>query len=454
MTAAWLVALMLTAAPLDPAAEEGEVLVYRGQMVATKGDPVDTTKKFTLTLLLGQRATDKASLYWTVAEQGRGGWTWPNQFGRLDLDGNLRAVGGSGPALLYDRGDGKSVVPLEIPLLTADGRAIDQASAWEHGRLAYRTAGADRRANLPAWRVEARNNYGVKRTLWIDKASPIALYMAERVFIGQGQEHDLTLELIENRHLSADQRTAEVAGFDGLLKLRDEIGFELRNSRTDWNPEQLEKLRANQAAFEKQTGDGLLKSIADLALRDLKTQKGRSNAVASLREKAIGRAAPDMKLDGLGNGGLTRADLAGKVTVLHFWEYRDVPLEEPYGQIGFLDFLSRKRQKEGVNVYGVVVHDPAEGDPGVRRRASQSATRLKNFMNLSYPLLVDDGKAVSDLGDPRITGAKLPLFIVIGPDERVVEYHSGLYEVQRDRGLEELDAAITKALQAAAGKRE
>ena len=453
MTAAWLVALMLTAAPLDPAAEEGEVLVYRGQMVATKGDPAETTKKFELTLLIGKRGADSASLYWTVTEQGRGAWTWPNQFGRLDLDGGLRAVGGSGPALLYDRGDGKSVVPLEVPLLTADGRAIDQSSAWEHGRLAYRTAGTDRRANLPAWLVEARNNYGVKRRLWMDKSSPVALQMAERVFIGQGQEHDLTVELIENRHLSAAQNMAEVSGFDALIKLREDVGFELRASRTDWNPDQLERLRGNLTEFEKLAADDLLKGVADAALRDLKTQKGRSNAVASLREKAIGKAAPQLKLDGLGHSGLTSADLTGKVTVLHFWEYRDVPLEEPYGQIGFLDFLSRKRQKEGVNVYGVVVHEPAEGDPGVRRRAGQSATRLKNFMNLSYPLLFDDGKAVADLGDPRIAGAKLPLFVVIGPDQRVVEYRAGLYEVQRDRGLEELDAAITKALQPS-GKRE
>ena len=41
--------------------------------------------------------------------------------------------------------------------------------------------------------------------------------------------------------------------------------------------------------------------------------------------------------------------------MLHFWEYRDQPLKEPYGQVGYLEFLFQKRKEEGVKVYGVAV---------------------------------------------------------------------------------------------------
>ena len=44
------------------------------------------------------------------------------------------------------------------------------------------------------------------------------------------------------------------------------------------------------------------------------------------------------------------------------------------------------------------------------------------------------------------TGAKLPLFVVVGPTGKVVHYHVGHYEIQRDRGLVQLDAVINEAM--------
>ena len=67
-------------------------------------------------------------------------------------------------------------------------------------------------------------------------------------------------------------------------------------------------------------------------------------------------------------------------------------------------------------------------------------------MNLSYPVLADQARGIRQFGDPRVTGAKLPLFVVIGKDGKVAHYHVGTYEVDRDRGLEELDTIINKAL--------
>ena len=67
-------------------------------------------------------------------------------------------------------------------------------------------------------------------------------------------------------------------------------------------------------------------------------------------------------------------------------------------------------------------------------------------MNLSYPILLDDGSLLKRLGDPRQANGKLPLFVVIGKDGKLAEYHAGLYDVKTNEGLAELDAVVGKAL--------
>jgi hypothetical protein len=71
---------------------------------------------------------------------------------------------------------------------------------------------------------------------------------------------------------------------------------------------------------------------------------------------------------------------------------------------------------------------------------------MQSFMNLSYPLLLDAGQGVRALGDPRATGAKLPLVVVVDPQGRVVHYHVGFYDVDPRLGVVELDKAVEAAL--------
>ena len=68
------------------------------------------------------------------------------------------------------------------------------------------------------------------------------------------------------------------------------------------------------------------------------------------------------------------------------------------------------------------------------------------FMNLSYPVLLDDGVVLKQFGDPRLVGSQLPLFVVIGPDSKIEHYFVGCYEVDRDAGLRVLDQVITDTL--------
>lgn len=70
-------------------------------------------------------------------------------------------------------------------------------------------------------------------------------------------------------------------------------------------------------------------------------------------------------------------------------------------------------------------------------------------MNLSYPLVLDSGVLLKQFGDPRPLGASLPLFVVVGPQGKILHYHVGTYEVHQDQGLKELDQVIGRALEVA-----
>ena len=132
--------------------------------------------------------------------------------------------------------------------------------------------------------------------------------------------------------------------------------------------------------------------------------------------------------------------------MLHFWDYRDEPLKEPYGQVGYLDFMYQRRKPDGLRVYGVAV-DGRLADEKTRPAAERSVKKLKAFMNLSYPVLLDSGSLVKQFGDPRLLGANLPLFVVVGRDGKIIHYHVGHHKVHQEQGLDELDRVVGEALE-------
>ena len=129
--------------------------------------------------------------------------------------------------------------------------------------------------------------------------------------------------------------------------------------------------------------------------------------------------------------------MAGKTVVLHFWNYSDKPLSEPYGQVGYLDFLSNQRKADNVAVVGIAMNSSLQQADQVRT-AKRSARKLAEFMNLNYPIGYDSGALIREFGDPRESGGDLPLWVVISADGKVVHYHAGFYEVDQKAGLKEL----------------
>jgi peroxiredoxin len=438
MTLAMVLALL--GADTDALAP-GTQLYYRGSVAQlledrTAGQP---EKTFDLTLLVA--GTDARRLLWTVEERGRGSWPWIERFGALTVDEAWRPSGGQGPALLYEMGDLTSVINVVPPVLAGD-RTLAAGASWQQGGLSFEVRKAAKLGERDVWQVEVSNNYGPQRTVWVDQQSPIAVGIDQRVFMGMGQEFELQLRLVGTGRLEAERLAAASEAFEALSALRGKLNRRERSSDPTLNPRQLGILAADLPPIEKLSAEPLEKIVRS-ARRDLESQEGRVDAVGKLAAEQIGQPAPQFSAEGLNREKLSQADLKGQVTVLHFWDYRDVPLKEPYGQVGYLDFLFQRRRAEGVKVYGVAVDGRLADEPD-RSQATRGIRKLKAFMNLSYPILLDRGELIKKFGDPRLVGAELPLFVVIAPDGTIAHYHVGHYEVDRNEGLKPLNEAVSR----------
>lgn len=436
------VASLLAAYPM-PAA--GTQLTYRGSMVASKEEKGPSEKRLELTIVVAAATgeSESVNLLWTLDESGRGKWSWLDHFGAWTVDPKKRDDGSAGPALLYQREDGKSIVPLFPPLFAAETN-LERGAAWSEGRVDYRVTGEKKVAGRECFEIDCRTPYGHKRTIWVEKTSPLVVALRETVFIGQGEQHELKLELAAAKTLTAEEAAKTETAFDQAAKLREALRHNPRTETVEFEQHELAALRTELPKLVEASQDTPLAQLVALAQKDLQDQKGRAGAVSALRDAAIGKPLGEFKSTDLSGKEVTQEVLKNKVTVLHFWSYRDAPLEEPYGQVGYLDFLLRKRGEKGVQVFGVQV-DEKGAEEGGRRAAALSARKLKAFMNLSYPIVLDDGALLKRVGDPRPAGGKLPLFVVIGRDGKVAEYHAGLYDVKPEQGLAELDAVVTKA---------
>jgi hypothetical protein len=443
---AWAIAAALSLLSA-PGLETGTQLTYAGSMSGVKDDGNPAVKEFTLTLAAIGGEGESLEFAWTLEENGRGSWTWLNHFGRWKptrraSDGAPRVSEESatlpGPALLYARAEGKSIVPLVAPIFVAP-KALDSGATWSEDRLEHRVTGEATKAGRACWEIDIRSPYGHKRTLWIDKGSPLVVAVKETVFIGQGEEHQLQFELQESKTLTADETAKVAAALDAWTDLRQSLAWEPRSRREELSAEQIAALKAALPKVVDSSAAGPLAAIAAAAQRDATGQKNRAGAVAALADAIVGQPLGELKLTDLSGKAIAAEDLKGKVVVLHFWEYRDTPLEEPYGQVGYLDFLLRRRP-EAV-VIGVHV-DPRLADEATSRASLAGAKKLKAFMNLSYSIAYDDGSLLKRLGDPRIAGGTLPLFVVVGKDGKVAAYHAGLYEVKATEGLAELERVV------------
>ncbi|MEX2119809.1 MAG: TlpA disulfide reductase family protein [Pirellulales bacterium] len=439
----WLA--LLTSAPADDAAlAAGTQLVFQGSVAQVQADRslAEPAKSFDLTMLAAPGDEPGSRLFWLVEERGQGAWPWAERFGLVTLDEQANPVGHPGPSLLYDYGDGKSIVALPPPLLIA-GRPLAEGAAWESEGLRYEVAQRETIGERAVWPIQVHNRFGHQRTLWVDDRS-LVVQLEERVFMNQGTEHRLQWRLLGSERLSDEQLAAALAGFEAMTGLRARLNRPARTESDAWTSEERGVLAEHLPQVEKLAGSGPLAKLVRAAVRDLELQSGRADAVGQLRDKYQGSQVPRFTA-GSGRDRLADSDLAGQATLLHFWDYRHEPLEEPYGQVGYLEYLYARHKAAGLKIYGIAV-DGRLNDEATRPAAVAGVRKLKSFMNLSYPIVFDGGELLKQFGDPRIVGAALPLFVLIAPDGKIVHYHVGYYDVDQQQGLKELDALVGELL--------
>ncbi len=442
-----LAAVVAPTVMADAALPAGTQLTYRGSVIAAGDEDSNPQKTFELSLWVLATGEGGSDVVWLVEENGRGAFPWPARFGRAGLDRTYRTTQ-PGPALLFDRGDGESVVAVPWPFFTHT-EPLAAGAGFEIDNLQYEVERPTKRAASAVWRIAARDGLGPKRTLWVEQQSPLVRELEERVFMGRGEEYKLRLELADSKRLNEEQLAKLHTALAAASSLVAQLKLPALPQETAWTPEQIALLKQNLPELMAAAEGTAVAALAKVAARDLELQSGRNDAVAAIQGKFLDKAVEPFAVRGSHGESLKTADLLGQVTVLHFWDYRDEPLREPYGQVGYLDFLYQRHRPSGLQLYGVAVNSRL-ADEATRGAAQRSVRKLKSFMNLGYPVLLDSGALLKQFGDPRVTGASLPLFVVIGPDGKIVHYHVGTYEVQRDQGLVELDAVVARAL----GKRE
>lgn len=433
--------LVLSAGASLPA---GTQLNYRGTVAAVSSEAPTGEKEFDLTLWALSTADENTEVFWLIDERGNGAFPWPARFGQATLDRAYRSAA-PGPALLYDRGEGQSVVPLLWPFLTT-AEPLAEGVDFRDDTLEYHVDRPTKRAERNAWRISVRDSFGPKRTLFVDQQSPLLLEVEERLTMGRGEAYQLKLTLVGSEQLPEAAVEALTKAVAATNSVRNKLNLPPQKQENLWTTQQADLLKKELPPLLEVAAGTPLEKLVQTAQRDLELQAGRNDAVATMQARFLGQAVENFSVSGTSGEKLTQEALKGKITVLHFWDYRDEPLREPYGQIGYLDFLYHRRKAAGLQLYGVAVNSRL-GEDATRAAAERSVKKLKSFMNLSYPVLLDGGSLLRQFGDPRVIGASLPLFVVIGPEGTILHYHVGTYEVQQDQGLKELDDVVTGLLE-------
>jgi len=419
-----LFAALLTASQALFAATE---LTYSGTVIQVERGREVPTKSFRLVAVVSNRTS------FVIEEDGAGGWPWPNRYGQVSKKQDIR--------LLHEHDGSRYPIPLPDPVFASPER-LKAGASWQAGGKSFQVENTKTINGRSCRQLRITADRGLVRTMMVDESNHQVVSVEQRFFMGRGDQFNLKMELDSQKQLSDDESLMTDNTLTALLKLQSTLERSPDEQRPELTAKQVGMVNAQLSALEKLSAET---SFADLVVairRDVKSQLKRQTDVASLGKNLVGKSAPSFALTALSGKVIPAKQYKGKPVILHFWTYNGEKLEEPYGQVGYLDFLSNRRKESGVKVYGVAVDSRIVKNEG-RPAAIRSIRKLRDFMNLSYDLTIDDGTLLDRFGDPRAVGAKLPLWVVISPDGKVAHYHAGFHTVERRTGLKALDDVVS-----------
>ncbi|HAK58827.1 MAG TPA: hypothetical protein DCO77_00360 [Nitrospiraceae bacterium] len=136
----------------------------------------------------------------------------------------------------------------------------------------------------------------------------------------------------------------------------------------------------------------------------------------------LGNKAPSFSLKDLDGDTVRLSDFSGKVVVIDFWATWCGPCK-----ISALEFeaLSRAFQGKNVAVLGISMDEGASAVETVREFAKA--------YNLTYPLLMDDGKA-----GKAYAIRSIPITYILGQDHTIVKIYPGYFPGMGEAIAEEI----------------
>ncbi len=403
-------------------------------------------KRFELYSFLTGFGSDSATLFFLVDEFGGDAWPWPERFGQMQLNTKNEVVSGrSKIRILHTHAETPYPLELRRPLFEFAER-LRAGAQWQVNDDNYEVVADKVVGDFDCWQVRIESKLGRRQMLWVDKENSVVVAAERRLFMGRGDEFLLRMELDTILPVDADRTAAIQKPIATLIELQTEMKRRPDEIRPELNSDQLGIVSGVIDDLQQESVSTRINRLASVIARDIKAQSRRTDNVATLAQRFVGQNLPDFDLKTIDGRSIKRTDLSGHISVLHFWEYLGEPLAEPYGQVGYLEFLKTKRQRHNVQIIGIAVNSLTE-DPQQSAQALKSARQLSKFMNLSYPIATDNGSVIRKFGDPRKVGAKLPLWVVVAPDLTIADFRVGYYDIDPNRGLYELDDTVVDLIQ-------
>lgn len=415
---------------------QGTEWFYDVEIKAEQGEAVGA--KGLLAVVCTYADAERIDCFWHVEQETGRQLPFPRRVGIWSFDRATGIVEQPTANLGIEYLERAFEVALPIPFLKLPEDAA-VGSEWQRGGAEWRIDSVDRRSGRECFRILVDGAFGRQSTVWVDAETHLLMGGEQRVFIGQGVPYQMSYEL---NHLRLLENRVSSEMFPILEQFAKAIeGVSIEREANAWNPEPSEReailsvVEVLDSAEKSDLGSGLI----DDARQTLVDQSRRNRSIDQMREQIVGKAVPQFSLETSAGESVTSEGLEGKVVVMHFWKYRNENLDPPYGQVGFLDFLAR-RAGEDFAFLGIAQLAP--DDDLTRRSQEQSVKKFAEFMNLSYPIGLDDGTLLKAIGDPRLAREPLPLWIVVGADGKVKHYRPGLFDLDPREGLRELDEII------------
>jgi hypothetical protein len=441
-----LLYLLMTPAlaiPLDDGA--AVELRYSGTLEATGRDATGApVKRFSYFGLLKKTDIGGHDLSFVIEERGGSGWAWPERFGNIRFDRTGSPGGALRIKILHEHNGTLYPLQMQQPLFEFTNQIQDGAT-WNSGPYSYKVGSTKKIGKHTCREILVSTNFGKAHTIWVDVESPLVIKAVQKVVIGQGEIFRLTTKLDSIKPIDEDKLAVLTLPLDVLLTLKQDLGRKPDETQRELNKAQIKSVSSAINQITKDADSTPFSQLVSSMRRDVKLQIERSEGVTGLVKRYTGQKSSEITLKSLNGKSIESKENDGKIVLLHFWKYNGEPLREPYGQVGYLDFLNSRRRKLGVKVYGVAI-DPRLTDKGTYSSALRDIRKLKQFMNLSYPVTVDNGTLLRKFGDPRRVGAELPLWVLVSADGKIAHYKVGFYDIKPDEGLKQLDAEVVKLI--------